>query len=139
MQKKIKHIDKSCDTRYTLGNPHWGKKTQPPKASITMYYSEKIPLQYNYWSLQSHSHYQKNPSAQAWIHTSHAMLPHFTNAPLANLSSLVPLDSCLLSSSCHNNYPCSCLYSSKSHKTTKWYYINHVLPNPLTRHLILKI
>ena len=27
----------------------------------------------------------------------------------------------------HNNYLCGCLYSSKSHKTTKWYYINHVL------------
>ena len=33
-------------------------KTQPPKASITMYYSAKTPLQYNHGILQSHSHYQ---------------------------------------------------------------------------------
>ena len=29
--------------------------------------------------------------------------------------------------SSHNNYPSGCLYSRKCHKTTKWYYINHVL------------
>ena len=31
-------------------------KTKPPKASITMYYSEIITLQYKNGSLQSHSH-----------------------------------------------------------------------------------
>ena len=34
-------------------------KTQPPKASIIMYYSTKIPLQYNHGSLQMHSHNQE--------------------------------------------------------------------------------
>ena len=46
---------KKFDTRYTVGNLH-GWKTQPPKASITMYYSTKIPLHYNHGSLQCHSH-----------------------------------------------------------------------------------
>ena len=32
-------------------------KTQPSKASITVYYSTKTPLQYNHGGLQSHSHY----------------------------------------------------------------------------------
>ena len=31
----------------------------------------------------------------------HVMLPTFTNAPLANLSSLFPLDSCLFVFPCH--------------------------------------
>ena len=31
-------------------------KIQPPKASITMYYLAKKPLQYNHESLQSYSH-----------------------------------------------------------------------------------
>ena len=33
-------------------------KTQPSKASITMYYSAKTPLQYNHGSLQIHSYHQ---------------------------------------------------------------------------------
>ena len=35
-------------------------KTQPPKASITMYYSAKIPLPYNHGSLHGHSHNRAN-------------------------------------------------------------------------------
>ena len=34
------------------------KKTQPPKASITIYYLEKISVEYNHGGLQSHSHNQ---------------------------------------------------------------------------------
>ena len=34
-------------------------KTQPPKASITIYYLAKIPFQYNHRSLQSHSQNQE--------------------------------------------------------------------------------
>ena len=67
---------------------------------------------------------------------------HASNAPLANLSSLVLLDSfpfAFFHSLFSHNYPCGFLYNSKSDKTTKWYYINHVLPNPLNPHLILEI
>ena len=114
-------------------------KTQPPKASITMNYLEKTPLQYNHRSLQSHSHHQA-------IHVNKHESTH--PMPCIQPSQMLPWLTCqalscqtlAFSSSYHtNNYPCGYLYSSKSHKTTKWYYVNHVLPNPLTPHLILGI
>ena len=113
-------------------------KTQPPKASITMDYSTKY--HYN-TTIESFKAILRNPCKQAWIDTSHDILLTFTNAPLANVSSLVLLDSfpfCLLSFP-YNNYPYGCLYSSKSHKITMRYYISHALPSPLTPHLILEI
>ena len=116
------------------------RKIMPPKASITMYYSTKNTIAIQPWKPSKPYPQSINLCEQAWIHTSHAMLPTFTNAPLANLSSLVSLNSCLFVFLCHTNiYPCGCLYGSKSHKTTKWYNINYVLPNPLTPHLILNI
>lgn len=72
------------------------------------------------------------------------MLPTFTNARLANLSSLVPLDSFpffLLSSSSYN-YPCGFLNSSKSHKTTNWYhtiYAQILIEVDISKGLTLKI
>ena len=118
-------------------------KPQPPKESITMYYSAKIPFQYNHRIRQIHRHNQemhvkKNESTHRMpCFQPSQMLPWLTCQALSH-STLV-----FSSSSCHfshyNNYPCGCLYSTKSHKTTKWYYINHVLPNPLTPHLVLEI
>ena len=102
-------------------------KTQPPKASITMYYSEKTPLQYNHGSLQIHSHYRaihvnKHESTHPMpCFQPSQMLPWLTCQALSCLIFLFVFLSCLY------NYPCGCLYSSKSHKTTMWYYINHVL------------
>ena len=129
MQENRQHTHKNCDTRYTLGKPSLREKTQPPKASIIMYYSAKTPLQYNHGSLQSHSHHRENfvnkhesTHPMSYLQPSQ-MLPWlsyqaFFCLTLAFLSFLV---------TCHtNNYPCGCLYNSKSHKTTKWYYINNV-------------
>ena len=117
------------------------EKNQPPKASITMYYSAKIPLQYNHGSLQSHSHNQsihvnKHESTHPMPCSQHSqMIPWLTYQVLFH-STLSLFIFFLLT---YNNYHCGCLYSSKSHKTTKWYYVNHVLPNPLALHLILDI
>ena len=103
-------------------------KTQPPKASITMYYSTKTPLQYNHGSLQSHSH---NQAIHVNKHESvHSMSCFQPSQMLLWLTCQALSRSTLAfsSSSCHsNNYPRGYLYSSKTHKTTKWYYINHVL------------
>ena len=103
-------------------------KTQPPKASITMYYSAKTPLQYNHGSLHSHSHHRAN-----YVNKHESTHP----MPCFQPSQMLPWLTCqALSCSTlaflsflplNNNYPCGCLYSSKSHKTTKWYYINNVL------------
>ena len=49
-------------------------KTQPPKASITMYYSTKAPLQYNHESLQIHIHNQEIHSNK---HESTHPMPRF--------------------------------------------------------------
>ena len=115
-------------------------KTQSPKAFITMYYSTKIPLQYNHGILQSHSH---NQSIHVNKHESTHSIPCFQPSQVflwLTYQALSRLTLAFSSSFCHtNNYPCGCLYSSKSHKTTNWYYINHILPNPLTPHLILGI
>ena len=103
-------------------------KTQPPKASITMYYSAKAPLQYNHGSLQSHSHHQ---AIHMNKHESTHPMPCYQPSqlfPWLTYQALSCSTLTFLSSPCHTNkYPCGCLYSSKSHKTTKWYYINHVL------------
>ena len=107
-------------------------KTQPPKVSITMHYSTKISLQYNHGSLQCHSH---NQAIYMNKHESTHLMPCFQPSQMLpwltyQALSCSTLAFCLLLvtlSSLYNNYPCGCLYSSKSHKTTKWYYINHVL------------
>ena len=110
-------------------------KTHPPKASITMYYSAKTPLQYNHGSLPRHSHYQvnKHESTHAMpCFQPSQMLPWLTCQALSR--STLTLFSYIFSLSHLYNYPCGCLYSSKSHKITKWYYINHVL-KPCARNM----
>ena len=57
MQENRQHTHKNVTQDIPWETLNEGK-TQPPKASITMYYSTKIPLQYNHGSLQSHSHNQ---------------------------------------------------------------------------------
>ena len=137
MQENRQHTHKIVTQDIPWENLIEGK-TQPPKASITMHYLEKIPLQYNHGNLQSHSHHQaihvnKHESTHPMpCFQPSQMLPWITCQALSNLT--LSLFSFYLLT--YNNYPCGCLYSSKSHKTTKWYYINHVLPNPLTPHLI---
>ena len=116
-------------------------KTHPPKASITMYYSTKenhnptmeafkaiATTKQSMWtSMNPHipCHASNLHKCSLWL-TCQAL----SRSTLAFLLSIFSL-------SYYNNYPCGCLYSSKSHKTIMWYYINHVLPNPLTPHLIL--
>ena len=77
-------------------------KTQPPKASITMYYSAKMSLQYNHGSLQSHSHH--------WaIHVNKHESTHLMSCfqpsqmlPWLTCQAFAPLDSCLIVfPSCH--------------------------------------
>ena len=70
-------------------------KIQPPKASMTMYYSAKTPMQYNHESLQIHIH---NQAIHVNKHGSTHPMPCFQPSqmlPLANLSNLVLLDSYL--------------------------------------------
>ena len=80
-------------------------KTQPIKASITMYYLAKIPLQYNHGSLQSHSHHRtihvnKHESTHPMSYFQPSkMLPWLTCQALSCLTLVFS------SSSCHtNNY-----------------------------------
>ena len=54
--KGIDNIPTKIMTQYISWETLIEGKTQPPKASNTMYYSTKTQLQYNYGSLQSHSH-----------------------------------------------------------------------------------
>ena len=139
MQDNIQHTHKNV-TQDIPWETLIEEKIQLPKASITIYYLVKTPLQCNHGSLQSHSH---NQTIYVNKHECTHPMPYFQPSQmLPQLTFQVLSHSTLafLSSSCHNNnYPCGCLSSSKSHKTTKWYYINHVLPNPLTPHLILGI
>ena len=141
MQENRQHTHKNCDTRYTLGNPHREKKPCLQKHPSPCIIQQKIPFPYNHGSLHGHSHNQANyVNKHESTHPMPCfqpsqMLPWLTCQALFHLT----LAFCLLLVTLYNNYPCGCLYSSKSHKTTKWYYINHVLPNPLTPHLILGI
>ena len=116
------------------------RKTQSPKASITMYYSTKHHWNttmeaFNAIATTNQSMWTSmNPHIPCHASDLHKMLPWLTCQALSHLN-LSLFAFCFLT--CHtNNYPCGCLCSSKSHKTTKWYYIKCVLPNSLTTHLI---